>query len=151
MRLTRESEYALLGLAVMARRPSGQLVPLGEVAAAERLPHTFLAKIFQKLARHGVLVAHRGPGRGYVLARPPATIAVREVLEAVEGPGLFRRCFFWNTSCSDTHPCLLHHLVIGLVPDVRAALERITLADLAEGAAGEPTRGSPEKKTGAMP
>lgn len=151
MRLTRESEYALLGLAVMARRPRGQLVCLAEVAAAERLPHTFLAKTFQKLARHGVLVSHRGPGRGYVLARPPEGIPVREVLEAIEGPGLFRRCFFWNTSCSDTNPCLLHRHVSGLLPDVRAALERTTLADLAAGGLGKPTRGASETKTGAMP
>ena len=151
MRLTRESEYALLGLAFVASRPSGEVVPLAEIAAARGLPRTFLAKTFQKLARHGVLVAHRGPGRGYVLARPPETIAVREVLEAVEGPGFFQRCFFWNNSCSNTNPCLLHHLVIGFVPDVRAALERITLADLATGAAGELPGGDSETKTGAMP
>ena len=132
MRLTRESEYALLGLAVVARRAPGDVVPLGEIAAARHLPRTFLAKTFQKLARHGVLVSHRGPGRGYALARRPGAISLREVLEAVEGPGLFNRCVFWGTHCSDADPCLLHRHMKALVPDIRAALERLTLADLAD-------------------
>ena len=130
MRLTRESEYALLGLAFVASRPSGEVVPLAEIAAAKRLPRTFLAKTFQKLARHGLVVSHRGPGRGYALARRPAQISLRQVLEAIEGPDLFSRCLFWNTHCSDTNPCLLHRHMKSLVPDVRGALDRLTLVDL---------------------
>ena len=133
MRLTRESEYALLGLAFMASRPSGAVAPLAEIAAARRLPQTFLAKTFQKLARHGLLVSHRGPGRGYALARRPDKISLRQVLEAIEGPDLFSRCLFWNTHCSDTHPCLLHRHMKSRVPDVSDALGRMTLADLADG------------------
>lgn len=133
MRLTRESEYALLGLAFVASRPSGEVVPLAEIAAARHLPRTFLAKTFQTLARHGLLVAHRGPGRGYALARRPDNISLREVLEAIEGPDLFTRCLFWNTHCSDTNPCLLHRHMKGLVPDVRGALDRLTLVDLVDG------------------
>lgn len=136
MRLTRESEYALLGLAFVASRPSGEVVPLAEIAAARRLPRTFLAKTFQKLARHGLLVAHRGPGRGYALARHPAGISLREVLEAIEGPELFSRCLFWSTHCTDTNPCLLHQHLRGLVPEVSSVLERLTLTDLA----GSPLR-----------
>lgn len=133
MRLTRESEYALLGLAFVASRPSGEVVPLAEIAAARRLPQTFLAKTFQKLARHGLLVSHRGPGRGYAIARRPDEISLRAVLEAIEGPELFSRCLFWNTHCSDANPCLLHRHMKPLVPDVRDVLERLTLADLADG------------------
>lgn len=133
MRLTRESEYALLGLVVIARRAPGEVVPLAEIAAAKRLPRTFLAKTFQNLTRHGLLVSHRGPGRGYALARRPEQIPVRAVLEAIEGPDLFSRCQFWNTHCSDTHPCLLHRHVKRHVPEMNVALERLTLADLADG------------------
>lgn len=133
MRLTRESEYALLGLTFVASRPNGEVVRLAEIAAAGRLPQTFLAKTFQKLARHGLVVSHRGPGRGYALARLPDKISLREVLEAIEGPDLFSRCLFWNTHCSDTNPCLLHRHMKSLVPDVGDALERLTLVDLAHG------------------
>lgn len=121
-----------MGLAFMASRPSGQPVPLAEVAAARGLPQTFLAKTFQKLARHGLLIAHRGPGRGYVLALRPDQMSLRDVFEAIEGPDVFNRCLLWNTHCSDTDPCLLHRYVRKLVPDVEDVLERLTVADLAK-------------------
>jgi Rrf2 family protein len=132
VKLTRESAYALRGLAVLARRPRDESVPLAEIAQAERLPPPFLAKAFQKLARHGMLVAQRGPGRGYVLARPPADISVRDVLEAIEGDDLFRRCVFLSTQCSDEHPCPLHHHLNPAVAELKTALERLSLADLAD-------------------
>ncbi|MCH8937355.1 MAG: Rrf2 family transcriptional regulator, partial [Gemmatimonadetes bacterium] len=64
MNLTRESEYALKGLAWLATHPPGDVVPLVEIAEVQQLPSTFLAKIFQKLARHGLLESDRGRGSG---------------------------------------------------------------------------------------
>lgn len=107
-------------------------MPLAEIAVAEGLPPSFLAKAFQKLARHGMLVAQRGPGRGYVLARAAADISVREVLEAIEGDDLFRRCVFLSSQCSDERPCPLHHYLSHAVEELKSAVERLSLADLAD-------------------
>jgi Rrf2 family protein len=109
-----------------------EIVPLAEIAVAESLPPSFLAKAFQKLARHGMVVAQRGPGRGYALARPAADISVRAVLEAIEGDDLFRRCLFLSTQCSDEHPCPLHHHLNQAVGELKTAIERLSLADLAD-------------------
>jgi Rrf2 family protein len=117
---------------VLARRPAGEVVALAEVAQAERLPPEFLAKIFQKLARHGTLIAHRGPGRGYALAHPPADISIHDVLEAIEGVELFRRCMFVGSHCSDEHPCVLHQHLKPAITAFRSELDRLTLADVAD-------------------
>lgn len=108
MQLTRDSECALAGLAFLATMPDGVLVPLATVAEARRLPASFLAKIFQRLARHGLLNADRGRCRGYGLTRPRRSITMREVLEAVEGPRLLQRCLLWRAHCDDLNPCPLH-------------------------------------------
>ncbi len=129
MPFTRESEYALLGLAILADRDPAAVVSLGDVAAEGDLPKPFLAKVFMKLARHGLLTAHRGRGRGYSLARPPGEVLVRDVLEAVEGPRLDNRCLFWDGHCHDTNPCPLHFRLKDLNADFRRALESLTLAD----------------------
>ena len=92
MNLTRESEYALKGLAWLAKYPVGTTVPMAEIAAEQQLPTTFLAKIFLKLARHSLLDADRGRGSGYRLRGEPSGIRVRDVLEAVEGPTALKRC-----------------------------------------------------------
>ena len=132
MKLTRESAYALRGLAVLARRPKDEVVPLADIAAADNLPPSFLAKAFQKLARHGMLVAQRGAGRGYVLARPAAAISVRDVLEAIEGDDLFRRCVFLSSQCSEERPCPLHHHMKQAVGELQTAIDRLSLVDLAD-------------------
>jgi Rrf2 family protein len=109
-----------------------EIVPLAEIAVAESLPPSFLAKAFQKLARHGMVVAQRGPGHGYALARAAADISVRDVLEAIEGDDLFRRCLFLSTQCSDERPCPLHHHLNHAVGELKTAIERLSLADLAD-------------------
>ncbi len=112
MNLTRESEYALKGLARLATYPVGTMVPMAEIAAEQQLPTTFLAKIFQKLARHGLLDADRGRGSGYMLRGEPSSIRVRDVLEAVEGPMALKRCLLWTGHCSEAEPCPLHHRLV---------------------------------------
>lgn len=130
MNLTRESEYALRGLARLATYPAGYMVPHYEIAETADLPAAFLAKIFRKLARHGVLEAERGRGSGYALRVAPAETLVREVLEAVEGPQALKRCLLWGGHCCETSRCPLHHRLEHLRSGLDAALSALTLADL---------------------
>ena len=131
MNLTRESEYALRGLVRLATYPPGSTVSHSEIAAAENLPAAFLAKIFQKLARHGVLQVERGRGSGYALARAPETTPVSEVFEAIEGPQALRRCLLWGSHCSEMTPCPLHKRFEHLHAELDEMLCTITLADFA--------------------
>ena len=129
MRLTKESEYALLGMAHLVSQPSGSLVSLGRIAESEGLPQTFLSKIFRKLARHDLLISGRGRGRGYALARDAEKIAIREIFEAVEGPSMLGQCLLWAGECSDDDPCPLHHWLNDLRPTLAGLLDELTLAD----------------------
>lgn len=133
MPLTRESEYALLGLRSLVAR-NGDIVSVAEVAAEQDLPQPFLAKVFLKLARHGLLISRRGRGHGYTLARAPESIRVRDVIEAVEGASVLDQCLLWSGHCHEENPCPLHFRLKELLPQFRAAVDSVTLADyLAEG------------------
>ena len=133
MKLGRQSAYAFDGLLVLATKPFGLVMLLRDIAEAGNVPENFLAKIFQKLTRSGVLVSSRGAVRGYALARKPREIKVKEILLATEGLDLFDRCIFWSDRCADADPCPLHfrwkkvrQRIIGEL------MERTTLADLAK-------------------
>lgn len=104
---------------------------LQDIATAGDLPSRFLAKIFQKLSRHGVTLSHRGAVRGYSLARPAGAITLCEILEAIEGQGLFDRCVFWPARCSPRRPCALHDRWVTLKPELERMLETTTLGELA--------------------
>ena len=76
MQVTRASEYAMLGLLALARRPVGEVALLDVVAHEEDVPVSFLGKIFQSLARAGLVKSTRGSGGGFVLLRN-APVAAR--------------------------------------------------------------------------
>lgn len=131
MHLSRESEYGLKAMIYLAKQPPATVLTLHHVAEAQDLPVGFLAKIFQKLARHGLLQSFRGRQRGYCLAREPSDIRLTELLEAIEGPDLTQRCIFWGRRCGDTNPCLLHEGWREIKPHLTEFLEGMTLAALA--------------------
>ena len=108
MKLGREIAYGIVGLLALAAKPSGTVMLLRDIAGVGRVPRSFLAKIFQKLARHGIVRSLRGAVRGYVLARPLKEIKLKEIVLAIEGPDLFERCIFWSDRCADSNPCPLH-------------------------------------------
>lgn len=132
MRLSRETEYGLRALIGMARRPPTTVQPVGEIAAHAGLPAGFLAKIFQKFTRHGLVRSHRGRVRGYSLGRDPGEITLRQVVEATEGPEFFQRCLFWDHRCGESNPCLLHCAWQEIKPHLTVFFDATTLASLAE-------------------
>lgn len=131
MRIGRESAYAVEGLLALAAQPTGTVLLLRDIAAARELPQSFLAKIFQKLARHGIVASSRGTVRGYALARASTDIKVREILIAVEGADFLDRCILWSDGCAKGKLCVLHSRwkrAEGILSDL---MDRTTLADLA--------------------
>ena len=144
IRLSRESEYALEGLSVLAGQPAGTVMVLREIAELGQLPVGLLARTFQRLGRHGLVVSHRGGVRGYALARAAREISVSEIFEAVEGPGILARCLFSTGRCPRPVPCRLHPLWAALSPTLRQVMARTTLDDVVprvvRGRRGRPRR-----------
>jgi Rrf2 family protein len=130
MKFKRESKYGLMGLIYLAQLPPGRVTGLREVAAQQELPQGFLAKIFPKLAQHGLVRVYRGATRGYALAKSPEEIKLREILEAVEGPYVTNQCFFWGSECDVTNLCPVHCQWREIRPWIGEILERTTLKDL---------------------
>lgn len=86
MKLTRKCEYGLRGLLYLANQREHKKVLTAEVSAAEHIPPSFLNKIFQKLAKAGVLRSTRGCGGGFYLAQEPEQITLRKIIETLDGP-----------------------------------------------------------------
>src|SRR5215207_5981949 len=85
MRLSTKVRYGLRALTHVAHRgyASAQVI-----AEQQAIPSRYLEEIIGELRRAGFVVGKRGPRGGYRLARPPAEIAVSDVLRALSGgPG----------------------------------------------------------------
>jgi Rrf2 family iron-sulfur cluster assembly transcriptional regulator len=60
MKLTRGGEYGIRGVLYLAKQEEGKVSMLSAIAKAQDVPPRFLAKIFQALAKAGVVRSHRG-------------------------------------------------------------------------------------------
>jgi len=84
MRLPEGVEWALHCTWLLAVPRDGASLPARRLAEFYGLPEAYLAKLLKALVRAEVLRASSGPRGGYRLARPPESITVAEVVEAVE-------------------------------------------------------------------
>jgi Rrf2 family protein len=125
------TEYAIRGLSELAARNADGPVMLDELVAGTGLPRDFVAKIFQKLVRAGILRSAKGRGGGFALARMQHEVTLLSIIEAVEGPQLLDRCVVGLEKCNDQMPCAQHDLYKPIRQRLRDYLQTTTLADLA--------------------
>jgi Rrf2 family iron-sulfur cluster assembly transcriptional regulator len=133
MQITRAGEYGVLGMMYLARRGEGvarKTAMIDEVSQAEKVPKSFLAKIFQNLARAGLVTSVRGAGGGFVLAKTPDEITILEIVEAIEGKIVFQRCKQEKPDCKHVGGCALCGLFEQAQDGVKDVLTKTTLHDL---------------------
>jgi len=114
----------------LARRNPGQRAMIDEVSRQERIPKSFLAKIFQHLAKAGLVRSVRGSRGGFALLKSPAEISVLQVIEAVEGKIVFQRCRMDKPDCEHAGGCALCGLFERAQDGIKEVLTRTTLRDL---------------------
>jgi Rrf2 family transcriptional regulator, iron-sulfur cluster assembly transcription factor len=130
MQITRAGEYGVLGLMHLARRNPGQRAMIDEVSRQERIPKSFLAKIFQHLAKAGLVRSVRGSRGGFALLKNPGDISVLEIIEAVEGKIVFQRCRIDKPDCQHAGGCALCGLFERAQDGIKDVLTSTTLRDL---------------------
>lgn len=131
MQVTRASEYAVLGLIALSRRPQGEVVMVDVLANEEDVPPSFLGKIFQSLSKAGLVRSARGSGGGFSLALPAGQISALAVIEAVEGPLALTRCLDENLGCEHAGGCALCGLFSSAQERVREVFAQANIAELA--------------------
>jgi Rrf2 family transcriptional regulator, iron-sulfur cluster assembly transcription factor len=132
MKLTRGGEYAIRGVLYLALQEEGKVSMLSAIAKAQDVPPRFLAKIFQALAKGGVVKSHRGAKGGFSLARPAAEVTVKDVVEAVEGPVYLNVCLAAPGECERTDLCAVHPMWTEAQGKMMEVLGRTNFADLAK-------------------
>lgn len=132
MQITRAGEYGVLGLMNLARQHRGGISMIDEISRSERIPKSFLSKIFQSLVKAGLVRSIRGAGGGFALARDASQISVLEIIEAIEGKIIFQRCKQMKPDCEHAGGCALCGLFERAQDGVKDVLLRTTLADLVQ-------------------
>ncbi|TAL20223.1 Rrf2 family transcriptional regulator [Patescibacteria group bacterium] len=101
-----------------------------EEAAKGVISAGYLEQIIAPLRKAGLVAGRRGPGGGYVLARPPGKISVREVVEALEGKIALVDC--QSGVCPSEQRCGSRFVWNTLQRKIGETLGTVTLTDIAE-------------------
>lgn len=133
-------EYALHCLIWLVDPPTSP-VSSRELAALQGVSPAFLAKIFPKLEKAGIVQADEGILGGYRLKQNAADITVLDVVEAIDGRKSFFVCQEVRGKCAvfGGHPpewsvhgtCAVHAVMIRAEQRMRDELSRTSLAELA--------------------
>jgi Rrf2 family transcriptional regulator, iron-sulfur cluster assembly transcription factor len=134
MQVTRAGEYAIIGLCYLAKQSADRIVMIDEISETEGVPKSFLAKIFQSLAKSGIVRSNRGAGGGFSLAKPASEITLLKVLQCVEGVFALQRCVSDDPECvvstTRMNTCTLCAVFSEAQNRVNEVFARTTLADL---------------------
>jgi Rrf2 family protein len=114
----------------IAARPDGARVLRSEIADAQSIPSSFMAKILRGLVRAGLLRSSRGIHGGFLLARPPNEITLLEVLEAVEGPLSLTDCVPDPAGCEFSETCPASSVWLQVQDEMASLLRDTNLENL---------------------
>ena len=133
MRITTWAEYGLIVTLHLARKQGGVPLPARDVAQSEGLPTDYVEQILLKLRRAGVVKSTRGARGGYVLAREPAEISVKDVIEAAEHHTFEVNCDVRPIDparCSRGSSCSIRPVWRALQQRIDDLLDSVSLAEL---------------------
>jgi Rrf2 family protein len=129
---SRAAQYAVQASLLLALQPEGKLLRIREIGAELDIPGPFLAQIFHKLAKTGILYSMKGPTGGFRLARSPQEIRVSDIIEGVDGRLAGRECVMGLKECSDEAPCPFHERWSAVRDEFQDLMYGQRLAELTE-------------------
>ncbi len=92
MKLSTKGRYAVMAMVDLATNSNGRPISLADIAERQEISLSYLEQLFGKLRRGAVVRSVRGPGGGYLLARPAEEIRVSDVVLAVDEQLVATRC-----------------------------------------------------------
>lgn len=134
-------EQALHCLLFLVDREGGGLPSARDLAEFQGVSPSFVAKLFTKLEKSGIVKSGEGVRGGFCLARPASDISVLDVVDVIEGAKPLFRCRDIRKDCvlfSDDPPkwatrgvCAIHGVMIEAERKMRETLAGVSLNDIA--------------------
>lgn len=133
MRITTWAEYGLICALNLAKRAGEGPITGREIASTERLPADYVEQILLRLRRAGLVNSTRGARGGYMLAKAPDDISVREVIAASELGTFDLHCIthpVGEERCAESQSCSIRPVWMLLQRKIDDVLDSVHLGDL---------------------
>ena len=131
LRLSKKADYALIAMKHLARTAGAPSTSAREIAEQYDIPIELLAKVLQRLVRTGLLASTQGTRGGYTLSRPPKSISVADVIQAIDGPFTVTACSTEKHDCEQYSKCSVRDPLWQIRERIVATLDTVTLSEMA--------------------
>ena len=143
LRLSKKADYALIAMKHLAQNASraeartreggvgSASASAREIAELYDIPIELLAKVLQRLVRTGLLASTQGTRGGYTLSRPPKSISLVDVIQAIDGPFTVTACSTEKHDCEQYSKCSVRDPLWQIRERIVAALGTVTLSEMA--------------------
>lgn len=105
---SKKCEYGLQAVLYLAAVRNDEVLRVDVIASELNIPKEFVSKILQSLRENGIIESRKGKAGGFTLAKPPEQIKLIDIVEAIDGLGIFNSCVLGFPKCSPEHPCPVH-------------------------------------------
>jgi len=102
-----------------------------EIAEQYDIPIELMAKVLQRLVRARLLISTQGTRGGYTLSRPPNSISVADVIQAIDGPFTVTACSTDNNECEQYSKCSIRDPLWQIRERIAATLGTVSIAEMA--------------------
>ncbi len=131
MRLSTRGQYAVRAMVSLSCQSEAKPVALRDISESEGISLSYLEQLFVKLRKGNIVKSVRGPGGGYVLARPASEISVGTVISVVEEPMNPVACLDAGAKgCARADICATQGMWKGLAQRMSDFLDAISIEDL---------------------
>lgn len=132
MKFSTKVRYGVRAMVDLAVRNSGTPVLVKDIASRQEISGRYLEHLMLVLKKAGFIRSIRGSKGGYVLARDPSDVTMRDIVEALEGSLSPVECIEDGRVCSRSGTCAARDMWTRVKTGMVRALESVTLKDLAD-------------------
>jgi Rrf2 family protein len=131
-KLSKKADYGLIAVKHLALHREQHACSANEIAEEYGISVTLMAKVLQKLARHGLVAARHGSSGGYQLAKEPSKISALDVISAIDGPVLITSCVTSHGACDATEKCSVREPLRRVNESILNVLGTVTISQMSE-------------------
>ncbi len=132
MKLSSRTRYGIRAMLELALEYGKKPLQIKSIADRENISNKYLEQLIAMLKSAGLVRSIRGPRGGYMLAKPPQEISLKDIFVTLEGPFVSVDCLKHSDFTPGCTDCITRQIWDEIQNAISDVLSSRTLKDLLE-------------------
>ena len=133
LKLSKKTEYALMAVKFMAKKPDGNSATAKEISEGYNIPYDLLSKVLQQLTKKKVIKSFQGIRGGYSLTRTPDNLTLYDIIRAVEPNYQIAECMQSGSGekdCTYFNCCMIRDPLAKVQKEIDKLFKSVTIYEI---------------------